>query len=69
VELQHQAQIRRTDAASARDDVNQEFDRADKIDPDSQTPNDTPRQDSETRATPQATAGGKQGPPSMTRAG
>jgi FtsZ-interacting cell division protein ZipA len=67
--LQHQAQIRRTDAASARDDVNQEFDRADKIDPDSQTRDDTPRQDSETRATPQATAGGNQGPPSMTRAG
>jgi hypothetical protein len=35
--LQHQAQVRRTDAASARDEVNQEFDRADKIDPDSQT--------------------------------
>src|SRR4029453_18374436 len=36
--LQHQAQVRRTDAASARDEVNQEFERADKIDPDSQTP-------------------------------
>lgn len=67
--LQHQAQVRRTDAASARDEVNQEFERADKIDPDSQTPDDTPRQDSETRATPRGTAGGKQGPPSMHRAG
>jgi FtsZ-interacting cell division protein ZipA len=36
--LQHQAQVRRTDAATARDDVNQEFERADKMDPDSQTP-------------------------------
>ena len=40
--LQHQAQIRRSDAATARDEVNQEFDRADKIDPDTQTPT-TPR--------------------------
>jgi FtsZ-interacting cell division protein ZipA len=36
--LQHQAQVRRSDAATARDEVNQEFTRADKIDPDSQTP-------------------------------
>ncbi len=36
--LQHQAQVRRSDAATARDDVNQEFERADKMDPDSQTP-------------------------------
>ena len=36
--LQHQAQVRRSDAATARDEVNQEFKRADKIDPDSQTP-------------------------------
>jgi hypothetical protein len=40
--LQHQAQVRRNDAATARDEVNQEFTRADKIDPDSQTP-ETPR--------------------------
>jgi FtsZ-interacting cell division protein ZipA len=66
--LQHQAQVRRSDAATARDEVNQEFERADKIDPDSQ-PDDTPRQDSETRATPRGTSGGKQGPPSMPRAG
>ena len=48
--LQHQAQVRRSDAATARDEVNQEFERADKIDPDSQTPDDKPRQGSETRA-------------------
>jgi hypothetical protein len=66
--LQHQAQVRRTDAASARDEVDQEFKRADKIDPDSQTPDDKPRQGSETRATPRATSGGKQDP-SMHRAG
>jgi Tfp pilus assembly protein PilE len=35
--LQHQAQIRRSDATTARDEVNQEFARADKIDPDTQT--------------------------------
>ena len=67
--LQHQAQVRRTDAASARDEVNQEFERADKIDPDSQTPDDEPRQGSDTRQMPRATSGGKQGPPSMHRAG
>jgi FtsZ-interacting cell division protein ZipA len=67
--LQHQAQVRRSDATTARDELNQEFERADKIDPDSQTPDDTPREDSETRATPRGTAGRKQGPPSMTRAG
>ena len=67
--LQHQAQVRRNDAATARDEVNQEFERADKIDPDSQTPDDKPRQGSETQQTPRATSGGKQGPPSMLRAG
>jgi FtsZ-interacting cell division protein ZipA len=36
--LQHQAQVRRSDAATARDEVNQKFTRADTIDPDSQTP-------------------------------
>ena len=67
--LQHQAQVRRNDAATARDEVNQEFERADKIDPDSQTPDDKPRQGSETQQTPRATSDGKQGPPSMHRAG
>ena len=67
--LQHQAQVRRTDAATARDEVNQEFERADKIDPDSQTADDKPRQDSETRETPRGTPAGKQGPPPMPRSG
>ena len=67
--LEHQAQVRRNDAATARDEVNQEFERADKIDPDSQTPDDKPRQGPETQQTPRATSGGKQGPPSMHRAG
>lgn len=44
--LQHQAQIRHSDAASSRDEVNQEFDRANKIDPDTQT-EDTARGNSE----------------------
>ncbi len=35
--LQHQAQARRTDAATSRSEVNREFERADKIDPDSPT--------------------------------
>jgi FtsZ-interacting cell division protein ZipA len=67
--LQHQAQVRRSDAATARDEVNQEFERADKIDPDSQTPEDKPRTNSETRETPRASSDSKQGPPSMHRAG
>ena len=65
--LQHQAQTRRADAAAARDDVNQEFERADKVDPDVET-RDTPREDSETRNTARGPATGKQGPPSMHRA-
>jgi FtsZ-interacting cell division protein ZipA len=67
--LQHEAQVRRSDAATARAEVNQEFERADKVDPDSQDREDKPREDSETHATPRATSGGKQGPPSMHRAG
>ena len=47
--LQHQAQVRRTDAATARDEVNQEFERADTIDPDTHANGDTPRQAPETR--------------------
>jgi FtsZ-interacting cell division protein ZipA len=67
--LQHQAEVRRNDAATARDEVNQEFERADTMDPDTQTPGDKPRQDSETRATPRGTPAGKQGPPPMPRSG
>ena len=53
--LQHQAEMRRSDAATARDEVNQEFERADTIDPDTHTNGDTPRQDPETRETPRGT--------------
>jgi FtsZ-interacting cell division protein ZipA len=56
--LQHQAQARRADAATSRSEVNREFDRADKIDPDSPT-SDTPRRD----------AAGRQDPPRMPKAG
>jgi FtsZ-interacting cell division protein ZipA len=67
--LQHQAEVRRNDAATARDEVNQEFQRADTIDPDTHTNGDKPRQDSETRETPRRTPAGKQGPPPMPRSG
>ena len=67
--LQHQAHIRRSDATTARDEVNEEFARADKIDPDTPTRDDAPREDSDTSETPRGTSRGKQAPPSMTRAG
>ena len=67
--LQHQAEVRRTDAATARDEVDQEFERADTMDPDTHTNGDTPREDSETRETPRVTPTGKQGPPPMPRSG
>jgi FtsZ-interacting cell division protein ZipA len=67
--LQHQAEVRRNDAATARDEVNQEFERADTMDPDTHTNGDTPREDSETRETPRGTPAGKQGPPPMPRSG
>src|SRR6478752_8119561 len=41
--LQHQAEVRRSDAATARDDLNQEFERADTIDPNTHANGDTPR--------------------------
>jgi len=40
--LQQQAAVHRTEAATSRDELNQEFERADKMDPASQTP-ETPR--------------------------
>jgi hypothetical protein len=49
--LQHQAHLRRSDANTARDGVNEQFERADKIDPDTQTRADTSREDVETRST------------------
>ena len=56
--LQHQAQARHTDAATSRSEVSREFERADKIDPDSPT-SDTPRGD----------AASRQDPPRMPKAG
>jgi hypothetical protein len=56
--LQHQAQARHTDAATSRSELNREFERADKIDPDSPT-RDTPRGD----------AAGRQDPPPMPKTG
>ena len=59
--LQHQAQMRHADAATARDEVNQEFDRANAIDPDIDVDDtdvdDTVRTD------------GKHRPPQMRKAG
>lgn len=49
--LQHQAQARRTDAAASRSELNGEFERADKIDPDSST-SDMPRGDDAGRQDP-----------------
>jgi FtsZ-interacting cell division protein ZipA len=65
--LQHQAQIRRSDAATSRDEVNQEFERADKIDPDTHV-DDTAGTDSTARGTAGHSANGKQNPPVMPRA-
>jgi FtsZ-interacting cell division protein ZipA len=56
--LQHQAQARRTDAATSRSELSREFERADKIDPDSPT-SDTPRGDD----------AGQQVPPRIPKAG
>ncbi len=54
--LQHQAQEQRSDAVSARDEVNREYERADKVDPGVET-RETPREDSETRDAPRQDAG------------
>lgn len=60
--LQHQAQVHRTDAASARDEVNQQFERADKIDPDSRTPDDAVHEDPNARETIRETSDRDQRP-------
>jgi FtsZ-interacting cell division protein ZipA len=65
--LQHQAQMRSSDAATARDELNQEFDRANKIDPDTDY-DDTSRQNSTSRAPAREASTGKQGPPVMPQA-
>ena len=60
---QQQAAGHRSEAVTARDELNQEFERADKMDPDTQT-SDTTREGAETRDTD-----GKQGPAAMRRSG
>jgi predicted lipid-binding transport protein (Tim44 family) len=66
--LTHQAQALRSDAATARDDVKKDFERADTIDPDSQT-HDTTGEDTGTRETPPGSPGDTHAPRPMRRAG
>jgi hypothetical protein len=66
--LQHQAQARRTDAATARDDVNKEYRRADTIDPDSQDAN-TRGEDTPARETRRGTPVDSQSPQAAPRSG
>jgi hypothetical protein len=66
--LQHQAQARRTDAATARDDVNKEYRRADTIDPDSQNA-DTPDKETPARDTRRGTPVDSQSPRAVPRSG
>jgi hypothetical protein len=66
--LQHQAQARRSDAAAARDDLNQEYRRADTIDPGSHN-GDTSGDDTPARDTRRGTPANSQSPPAMPRSG
>ena len=63
--LQHQAQMHQSDAATARDGVNEELDRANKIDPDTKY-DDTRAESGESARHSSAT--GQQGPPATPRA-
>ena len=53
---------------TARDELNQEFERADKMDPDTQT-SDRASENSETRDNGKPRDTGKQSPPAMPRSG
>jgi hypothetical protein len=66
--LRHQAEARRSDAAIARDDLNQEYRRADTIDPDSHNGN-TPNEDTSVGGTERGTSVNTQSPPAMPRHG
>lgn len=66
--LQHQAQARHSDAATARDDLNQEYRRADTIDPDSRN-GDTPGEDTPAHGTRPTTPVDSQSPRAMHRSG
>jgi Flp pilus assembly protein TadB len=65
--LQHQAQARHTDAATSRSEVNREFERADKIDPDASADKIDP--DAPASDTPRGDAAGRQDPPPMPKTG
>ncbi|WP_197740018.1 hypothetical protein [Mycolicibacterium sp. P9-64] len=66
--LHHQAEARRSDAATARDDLNQEYRRADTIDPDSRN-GDTSGEATPARDTRRATPADPHSPPAMPRSG
>jgi hypothetical protein len=66
--LQHQAQARRNDAVTARDDLNKEYRRADTIDPDSQKA-DTSGEDTPARETRRGTPVDAQSPRAAPRSG
>jgi FtsZ-interacting cell division protein ZipA len=66
--LEHQAHRHHSDAATARGELNQEYERANKVDPDFET-GDTSREDVETRGAPRQDATGKQEPLRMPRVG
>ena len=65
--LQQKAAVHRNEAATSRDQLNEQGDRADTMDPDTQTRRHTATR-LETRETPREPSGGKQGPP-MPRSG
>jgi uncharacterized protein HemX len=64
--LQHQAQVRRSGAATARDDVNEEYRRANTMDPDSHA-GDTPGEDTPDHETRRGTPVDTQRPRAMPR--
>lgn len=66
--LQHQAEARRSDATTARDDLNQEYRRADTIDPDSQN-GSTSGEDTPARDIRPGTHADAQSPRAMPRSG
>jgi hypothetical protein len=66
--LQHQAEARRGDATTARDELNQEYRRADTIDPDSHN-GDTSGEGTPARDTRRGTPVASQSPPAMPRSG
>jgi hypothetical protein len=66
--LQHQAEARRSDATTARDDLNKEYRRADTMDPDSHN-GDESGEDTPARETRRETPVESQSPRAMPRSG